>query len=312
MARKHLIIGSVVTLLATLTCLSAAMKKNGKEPAKLHLPQYNICLLLDLSDRISPTSEPLQRTKDRQAIAGILELFEEQVKSRLFVNSTDVIRVGVADQPTGYGETLLRITDVMTIDMGRLKATKKREQFPRLKEQFLARVDELYQVACANTAFEGADIWRFFREDLDKYRVSETAGRPIRNILVVLTDGYITFGNQKTRPRKDNRASFMNVARFRHNGWEQEFVSGNHGLMSGGKHPEWEVLVLEVSPKRTEDLPIITKYWSQWFEEMGINRYRIEKSNDSARMSKQVTADFLSAGNRSKVTTRIAKINGKE
>jgi hypothetical protein len=294
MKRSHIIItGITVLLLGAMVGLSATRRAETAHNQKPTATRYNICVLLDLSDRISPALQPLQMERDKRAINGILELFEEQTRKKLYVNSNDSLRVAVAEQPTGYGATLLKISDDMTIDMGELKITKKREQFPVLKEQFTNKVNELYQVAAANAAFAGADLWRFFREDLDKYRIVGTEQQPVRNVLLVLTDGYITFGDQKRRPREGKRASYMEVAKFRHNGWEQEFDDKDLGLISGGKHADWEVQVLEVNPHRTEDMPIISKYWSKWFEEMGIQHYRIEKTNDSARMSKQLVAAFL-------------------
>lgn len=294
MKRSHIIItATTILLLGAIIGLSATRRSDAVHNQKPRAIRYNICVLLDLSDRISPTLQPLQVERDKRAINGILELFEDQAKKKLYVNSNDSLRVAVAEQPTGYGATLLKITDDMTIDMGELKITKKREQFPVLREQLTNKVNELYQVASANSAFAGADLWRFFREDLDKYRMAGTDQQPVRNVLLVLTDGYITFGDQKRRPREASRTSYMEVAKFRHNGWEQEFDDKDLGMINGGKHAEWEVQVLEVNPHRTEDMPIISKYWSKWFEEMGIQHYRIEKTNDSARMLKQLVATFL-------------------
>lgn len=294
MKRTHIIITAIaILLLGAIVGISATKRSETLNRQKPRTTRYNICVLLDLSDRISPTLQPLQVERDKRAINGILDLFEEQTRKKLYVNSVDSLRVAVAEQPTGYGATLLKITDDMTIDMSELKITKKREQFPVLKQQFTSKVQELYQVASANAAFAGADIWRFFREDLDKYRIASTEQQPVRNVLLVLTDGYITFGDQRNRPREANRTSYMDVARFRHNGWEQEFASSDQGLINGGRHADWEVQVLEVNPHRTEDMPIISKYWTKWFEEMGIQHYRIEKTNDSARMSKQLVAAFL-------------------
>lgn len=280
-------------LLSTIISISAIHRTESVNEKKPKPTRINICVLLDLSDRISPALQPLQVERDKRVINGILELFEEQTRKKLYVNSNDSLRVAVAEQPTGYGSTLLKISDDMTIDMSELKITRKREQFPVLKEQFTNKVNELYQVASANTAFAGADLWRFFREDLDKYRAVGTEQQTVRNILLILTDGYITFGDQKKRPREGNRASYMEVGKLRHNGWEKEFDAKDIGLISAGKHPDWEVQVLEVNPHRTEDMPIVSKYWAKWFEEMGIQHYRIEKTTDSARMSKQLVTSFL-------------------
>lgn len=294
MKKSYVFIAVVaLILLVTLVSISAIHRADSANEKKPKATRLNVCVLLDLSDRISPSLQPLQVEKDKRVLNGILELFEEQARKKLYVNSNDILRVAVAEQPNGYGSTVLKISDDMAIDMGELKVTQKRERFPALKEQFTNKINELYQVASVNAEFAGADLWRFFREDLDKYRIAGTEQQPVRNVLLVVTDGYITFGDQKKRPREESRASYMEVSKFRHNGWEKEFDQKDAGLISGGKHADWEVQVLEVNPHRTEDMPIISKYWSKWFEEMGIKHYRIEKTNDSARMSKQLVSTFL-------------------
>ncbi|MEI6215436.1 MAG: hypothetical protein WCP10_15135 [Desulfuromonadales bacterium] len=305
---KSIIIAAVILLvIGSLVGMTVTRHDDAAKHKPPQATRQNVCLLLDLSDRISPSLQPLQVEKDKRTIGALVDLFEEDVKKKLYVNSMDSIRVAVAEQPTGYGETLLKISDAMTIDMSDQKPNKKRDEFPKQKERFLSKVEELYQVASSNTAYAGADIWRFFREDLDKYRITGTSEAPVRNVLVVVTDGYITFGDQKNRPRAGSRASYMEVSQFRHNGWEKEFDRRDSGLISGMKHPDWEVLVLQVNPHKTEDLPIISKYWSKWFDEMGISNYRIEKTNDSTRLSRQVIASFLNQAKGTQKVEHVAK-----
>ncbi|MBI1930665.1 hypothetical protein HYR99_41265, partial [Candidatus Poribacteria bacterium] len=62
--------------------------------------------------------------------------------------------------------------------------------------------------ATANSHFVGADIWAFFRDSLeDCLMKSEAKNRETRNVLFILTDGYLDFDPkvQATRPRKGNR-----------------------------------------------------------------------------------------------------------
>lgn len=294
---KSLII-ILLVLGAVGTAVYATQGKDSKESrshaVKAGQAQYNICLLLDLSDRIDPRKDPLQAEKDQKVIAGVVEQMGDVVKRKLYVNSRDVLRVAVAPQPNDYRETLMELGDNLAIDMRELKVIEKREKFPGMKKQFAEQVSLLYGAAVKNSKFTGSDIWSFFRDDLEKYRVEGSETQPVRNILVILTDGYITFNGQSSRPREKNRTSYTQVGAFRHGGWEREFDSRDYGLIPAGKnHEGWEVLVLEADPKTPRDFPVISKYWSKWFEEMGISRYRIEKENDSAKLAREVVADFI-------------------
>ncbi len=79
--------------------------------------------------------------------------------------------------------------------------------------------------------------------------------RVVRNILVVLTDGYINFASARGWPREGSRTSWVEVSRLRHNGWEGEFDAKNMGMIPAGTD-HWEVLVLEVDPWMPQDLPV--------------------------------------------------------
>jgi hypothetical protein len=178
--------------------------------------------------------------------------------------------------------------------MRELKVTEKRQKLPELKERLISRSGMLYDAAVKTHTFIGGDIWSFFRDHLESYRVDGSDARPVRNILVVLTDGYINFASTSGRPKEGNRTSWMEVSRLRHSGWEEEFASGDRGMIPAGKdHGNWEVLVLEVDPKTPQDLPMIRTYWSTWLEDMGISHYRVEKESDSAALTREIIGSFL-------------------
>lgn len=196
--------------------------------------QYNICLLLDLSDRISPALAPIQAEKDRKIITAVADQFGDLVRHKLYINSRDLLRVVVAPQKSGYDGTLSRLSDAMTMDLREVKIAEKRSAFPKLRQEFLKGTEELYRAAVANPSFTGSDIWSFVRDDLATYRVTGASVEPVRNVLIILTDGYLTFANQEHRPANGHRTSYMTVKRFRQPGWEEEFTSGDHGLISQG------------------------------------------------------------------------------
>lgn len=289
---KKLIISALIVIAVIGTTVYATQQKTA--PVKQHRSQYNICLLLDLSDRIDPRKDPLQAEKDRKVIAAVTEEFTAIVKKGLYVNSKDILRVAVAPQPTDYRKTLLDLGDSLAIDMRSLKVTEKRQKLPELKERFIAQSGMLYDAAVKNHEFSGGDIWSFFRDNLESYRVAGNQSSPVRNILIVLTDGYINFASTKGRPKEENRTSWMEVSGFRHNGWEEEFNASDCGMIPAGKdHGNWEVLVLEVDPKTPQDLPVVRKYWSKWFDEMGISHYLIEQESDSTTLTREVISTFI-------------------
>src|SRR6266852_7600305 len=132
---------------------------DGPAPSVARIPTYNICMLVDLSDRISKPKAPNQVFKDKLAIRMIVEVFDSMVRRKLYIGSKDILRLEVAPQPMNYDSSLFRIGGNLCIDMTHLKASEKREKYQLLRTGFLASVDSLYAKASTASRFPGADIW---------------------------------------------------------------------------------------------------------------------------------------------------------
>jgi hypothetical protein len=129
---------------------------------------FNIIVLLDLSDRIDPSENPNQAEKDTEIIQGIISVFEEEVRKKLFLFTKDRICIVVAKQPTNYDEELLGIVNQLRINMegSLIGGVGGKPKFTRSKKRLLTNVDKLYKLAMANPDFIGADIWAFLRANL--------------------------------------------------------------------------------------------------------------------------------------------------
>lgn len=67
--------------------------------------------------------------------------------------------------------------------------------------------------------------------------------------------------------------------------------------MAGRCWPGWQI----------EELPVLITYWSQWFEEMGVDRYQIERIQNSGRLMKGMITDFMSQPGQQNVQTAVAR-----
>src|SRR5690606_40920272 len=56
---------------------------------------------------------------------------------------------------------------------------------------------KLYQLAIKDNNYVGSDTWTFFKNRINDYCIDENH----RNILVILTDGYIYYENSKMKDR---------------------------------------------------------------------------------------------------------------
>ena len=89
---------------------------------------------------------------------------------------------------------------------------------------------------------------------------------------------------------------FLDKEGFRNNPeWEETLKEGDYGFKSRrGDLKNLEVLVLEVNPSQNHlnDDEIIMKFWAQWFEEMGVKKYKICTS-DLPGNTKELIAAFM-------------------
>lgn len=253
--------------------------------------QYHLSVLLDLSDRIR---SDIQVEKDKRIIRGIVSLFEQEVKRKLYINSRDRLNIIIAPQQNNYADAISEGADILSIDMSRMNPSEKREFLPKRTERLLTAVDDLYRVAAENPHFTGADIWSFFRTHLEGYIGQSTSVDNVRNVLIILTDGYIDFSDsvQRLRPKAQNRTSYMQASQFA--GDLGAFDLGDHGLISFKRDfGNLEVLVLEITERRVGDEQIINKYWEKWFNEMGIQRYDFRVTHDSTAQVESLIRKFI-------------------
>jgi len=119
-----------------------------------------------------------------------------------------------------------------------------------------------------------------------------------RNILIIITDGYIYHEDSKIKDK--NRTSYLlpNVIKANglrgNNNWKQKFDEGNYGfIVSRSDLEKLEVLVLEINTTIKDYEDIIKAYLSKWFEEMGIKKYKIYNNELDLDNTKDRIKEFV-------------------
>ncbi|QEH43560.1 hypothetical protein [Chitinophaga sp. XS-30] len=142
----------------------------------------------------------------------------------------------------------------------------------------------IYGTTIKQAIWPGSDIWRFFKNDVKEIAVDPDSG--YRNILVVITDGYIYHADSKDND--GNRYAYILPDLFGKYGlrndsrWEERMEKLDFGLICKRSDLQaLEVLVLEVSPsgKHRNDEDIIRKIMDKWFAEMKVKRWKIVNSD---------------------------------
>ncbi|MEX2232898.1 MAG: hypothetical protein WD824_12105 [Cyclobacteriaceae bacterium] len=246
------VLGAFLLLLAGACELPSPEKKKAEMRVK-----HNYIILLDLSDRL--IVQESQPERDKQIIRNLYSLFEEKVRKDLYIKSRDEIKVVIAPQ-LGAGLRRDVFEEKLYVNMKNINNVYRKVQEQERRETFFANLDTLYERAVFSQApeeYHGADIWKYFYEDL---KVDYSRDTLTENFLFILTDGYPIVGH--------NRNKLLEV--------ENHF----QGL---------RIILVEASPReRDMEWDRIMAVWEDWFSKIGVKEYTLIKRGSISKELEQV------------------------
>jgi hypothetical protein len=282
-------------LVALFSCKQEPDKVNdtitSKNPAS---ENYNISILLDLSDRISteknpnPTMEYYQR--DIGYIKSVSEAFTQHLKSKRIRQIDDKMQLFFNPEPKD--PDINSISQKLKISIDKNNASKG--LLNSINTEYTSQTSKIYESAIKDNNFVGSDIWSFF----DTKVKDQCIENDYRNILVILTDGYMFYDN--TIMKEENRTSYITAEWIRKNGlntkdWEKKIQDQDFGFIKTGNDlADLEVLVLGINPNRNNpyEEKVIKAYWTKWFTEMKIKHFEI-KNADLPSNTDKIIKDFI-------------------
>ncbi len=253
--------------------------------------QLNINILWDLSDRIDPQTNPASPEhyeRDIEVIKSITSFFKRDMEKRGAYKAKGRIKVFFTPAPANT--RINAIAGNLSCDLSSYTGDgankKKKEVYDSIESRFSKNANEIYQITLLNNKgkkqWDGSDIWRFFKNDVKEYCIDPSGN--YRNILVILTDGYLF--HKDSKDKQGNRTAYILpeiLKPFRNNpGWQNAFTKGDYGLITSRSDLQGlEILVLEISPSKEykNDEDIIKAYLGKWFEEMGVSKSNYECYN---------------------------------
>lgn len=252
--------------------------------SKIGERQLNINILWDLSDRvdnsINPAS-PQHFERDIEIIRSITEVFKKDMQKRGAYKAKSKMRVFFTPAPADAA--INTIAHNLSCDLSSYTGDgankKKKDAYDSITQKFGDNALKIYALTIQNNKgkkqWDGSDIWRFFKNDVKDYCIDPSSN--YRNVLVILTDGYIY--HKDSKDRKGNRTAFVlpeTLRPFRNNSdWKAAFDKGDYGLINTRADLQnLEVLVLEITPSKDNknDEDVLKAYLGKWFKEMGISQ----------------------------------------
>lgn len=249
-------------------------------------PRDNYIVLLDLSDRILFNNQQ-QVPKDISVIKSVYGVFKSRLNAKdpthLYYNLNDKLKVLIAPQRT-TPKSLYDMVGSLRIDLSSEQPDKKANLVDESEKTFDTMLPQLYKLAVIgnnSTAYSGADIWKYFNEDL-----ADDLEKDGQNTLLIITDGYMDLEKSEERPPQNNRyassSQIINTLK-KYPDWETKFTEGDYGILPiAKKFTGLKVVLVQVNPKDNwnGEYSLLTKIWGKWFTEMGISNYRFIKDDN--------------------------------
>jgi len=328
--RKYIsIIFTSIIIYSLISCGNATDKKVAQNK-DIDIEHFNIIIVPDLSNRIDNNRFP-KPIDDSQFVSALIDdIYPNILKNRVDINQTDKIQMKFTSSK------IINLYDInnskLKFDFGDFKSQVDRikylvnrdnkAEFSHDKDAFKTEFSRVLAKARAKTC--GADLWTFFNNDLNKTcihnEVRTIEGKKFRyhhkykNIIVLLTDGYVEaglYGKNNGQKNKKYHLSGRTVKEFRKQfkrsgemDMKTFFAKNGYGLMpmKNSILKDVEVLAVEFYDRsltpagnatvHPTDGEILELFWNDWMRESGVKKFKCCKIASSTDEFMEVFHEF--------------------
>lgn len=258
------------------------------------LQNLNISILLDLSDRIDTVkyhnSAMEQYQRDAHYISTVAKNFVNHLRNKRVRSLDD--KISIFFDPVPKNPQINQLSSDLKFHITRQNASL--ELLDNIETTYSKIPVQIYELALKDGKYVGSDTWGFFKNKVKNFCVEEN----YRNVLVILTDGYIFHKDNKRI--EGTQTSYLVPQLIRANGlnksdWKTKIEDKEYGFIPANNELEnLEVLVLGIRPDSDNvyEEEVIKFYWKEWFENMDVGRNDI-RSNDLPTDMEKIIDDFF-------------------
>ncbi len=267
---------SVVILIACAG--KSSNEKSGKESTQTNsaLIPLNISIYLDLSDRLEREMYPSQKERDIEIVNYLTEILKSHAVSQKILPSRD--RIKVFFYPTPNDSKIALLSKDLEMDLSKAQPAEKKQMLLEFQDKFTTSLTKIYDATLEGKNWIGSDIWGFFKKQIDTYCIREDA----RNIIVILTDGYLFYAPNKLKDG-DNYSYIL----------PQTLSNPNSGLIVSRQGlGNIEVLMLEVNPLDPKHQDRMETVLQNWLKDMGVQKMYVGET-DQPSNTKLIIDKFI-------------------
>lgn len=271
-----LMMASVVILIACAG--KSSNEKSGKESTQTNsaLIPLNISIYLDLSDRLEREMYPSQKERDIEIVNYLTEILKSHAVSQKILPSRD--RIKVFFYPTPNDSKIALLSKDLEMDLSKAQPAEKKQMLLEFQDKFTTSLTKIYDATLEGKNWIGSDIWGFFKKQIDTYCIREDA----RNIIVILTDGYLFYAPNKLKDG-DNYSYIL----------PQTLSNPNSGLIVSRQGlGNIEVLMLEVNPLDPKHQDRMETVLQNWLKDMGVQKMYVGET-DQPSNTKLIIDKFI-------------------
>ncbi|MDE5968757.1 MAG: hypothetical protein K2G64_06600 [Muribaculaceae bacterium] len=149
--------------------------------------------------------------------------------------------------------------------MAKTDIKQKKRELMDMKSRFQTNIYQIYSDAISEKKWIGSDIWGFFsNKEVDKLCVR----KGYRNILVILTDGYLFHSGNKV---KEGDAYSYILPQTLQNP-NASLIVRRDGLT------DLEVLMIEVNPYTPRERDVLISTIEKWLNEMEVRKFVVSET----------------------------------
>lgn len=273
---KWLMMFVVITLVA---CGSKGTNENNKgESTQTNsaTKPLNISIYLDLSDRLERQMTPSQKDRDIEIVNYMTEILKNHAVSQKILPSKD--RIKVFFYPTPNDSKIDLLSKDLEMDLSKAQPAEKKQLLLEFQKRFATSLSKIYDATLNGKNWIGSDIWGFFKKQIDTYCIREDA----RNIIVILTDGYLFYAPNKIKDG-DNYSYIL----------PQTLSNPKSGLIVSRQGlDDIEVLMLEINPYDPKQQDKIESVLQNWLKGMGVQKMYVGET-DQPSNTKLIIDKFM-------------------
>ena len=257
----------------------------------------NINILLDLSDRINPNTNPNQAMdyfkRDIGYITSISKNFQCHIANKKSRNIDDNIKIFF--EPESNIPELNTISSALNLKFNKDNSTTTK--INRVDDIYEKNINEIYTIASQQKKYDGSNIWGFFKNKVNDYIKNDH-----KNILIILTDGYLYDKSNKGLKSSNKYANFTSntIKSFglNNSNWKSIFIKNEIGILPANTNlKNLEVMVIGLNPSKTNqnpyELEVLQLLWENWFKDMEVTKYAIKTADLPSNLDETIK-NFIS------------------